>query len=125
MFLEKTLEKLKVPKYMNLPWLTIEYIKKNGWYPVCDEWLQNHPSNFQFEDNKFFGKILWKSRDEFKPGDIVIFNEFDEWDDEDGYNTDRFLRIYKEDIEAYQYGKRDLLPVGVVVHPPKPSNSQF
>jgi len=120
--LEQEVEELKVPKSMNLPWLTEEYIKNNGWYPVCDEWLQNYPLGLQFEDNRLFGKIPWKSRDEFKPGDIIIFNEFSEWDDENAYNTDRFYIIEKEEIEAYQRGERDLLPVGVIVHPPKSSN---
>lgn len=118
--LEQTLEELKVPEDMNALWLTEKYIKKNSWYPVCDEWLQNYSYFLHFEDNRFFGKIPWKSRDEFKPGDIVIFNEFNEWDDKGEYDTDRFYIISKGDIEEYKSGERDLLPVGVVVHPPNP-----
>jgi hypothetical protein len=114
--LEQTVGKFKVPKFMNLPWLTKEYVKKNGWCPVCDEWLQD-PYFVQFE-NTCFGRMPWKSRDEYKPGDIIIFHEFEEWEDEEGYNTDRFCVVEKEEIEQYQRGERDLLPVGVVVHPP-------
>lgn len=119
--LEKTLEKLKVPRYMNLPWLTEEYVRNKGWYPVCDEWLRNYPERTRFE-NTCFGKIPWKSRDEFKAGDIIIFHEFNEWENNKEYDTDRFIIMEKGEIEQYQRGERDLLPVGVVVHPPKPSN---
>ncbi len=118
MSLEQTLEKLKIPEYLDALWLNEEYVKKNGWYPVCDGWLQNYPKEVRFEDTSF-GRIPWKSRNEFRPGDIIIFNECGEQTVNGKYETDRFLRIYKEDIEEYQRGERDLLPVGIVVHPPE------
>jgi hypothetical protein len=113
--------RFKVPEYMDAPWLTIKYVKKFGWYPVPDEWLQ-HPNYDKFEDTSF-GKIPWKSRSEYSSGDIIIFSEYFEWKDENGgYDTDRFITIEQEEIGQYKRGERDLLPVGVVIHPPQNLN---
>ena len=113
------MEDFKLPEYLNFSWLTKKYVEKNAWYPVCDEWLKNNPENSKFENTEF-GKVPWKSRGEYKPGDIIIFHEFDEWIDENGeYNNDRFIIVEKEDIEGYKRGERDMLPVGVVVHAKK------
>ena len=110
-------EELNVPESLDASWLTIEYIQKNGWYPVCDEWLQHYPDGMHFEDTGY-GEVPWKSRSEFKEGDIIIFDEYREWEDEGKYETDRFMRVEKEDIEEYERGERDMLPCGIVVHAP-------
>jgi len=110
-------EELKVPEYLNIPWLTTEYVKNNGWYPEPDEVLEQILPAFRFVMTKF-GEIPIGSRDEYRPGDVILFEEFDEWEDGDRYNTDRFYVLEAEDIEQYRRGERDLLPVGVVVHPP-------
>jgi len=117
MLLEQTLEELKAPEYLDAQWLNREYVKKNGWYPVCDEHLQNSPEEMRFE-NTSFGELPWKSRSEFREGDIIIFNEYEERAVDGKHETDRFIRIYEEDIKAYLKGERSLLPLGVVVHPP-------
>ncbi len=113
------MSKLEIPEYMDAPWLTNEYVGKNGWYPVCDESLKQYS-----KDNRFvttiFGDLPWKSRKNFKPGSIIIFSEYEEGKDNEGkYETDRFLTIDREDIKEYKRGERDLLPVGIVVNPPK------
>lgn len=116
------MNEFRVPEWLKkrYPWLTEEYVRKNAWHPVVDEWLKDIPGGSLFNTESQFGQVLCKGRDEFKPGDIIIFNEYDEWEDEDGYQTDRFLLIEQEDIEQYQRGERDLLPVGIVVHLPDP-----
>ena len=111
MAINQTVEKLKVPKDLNAPWLTAKYVANNGWYPVCDEWLQNPEASHS--------PIPWKSRSEFRPGDIIIFDEYEERTLNGKYDTDRFMVVGKEDIEEYERGERGLLPCGVVVHPPE------
>ena len=113
---------LKVPDYLGASWLTGEYVSTYGWWPVPDEYFQQHPEYEWFQDTPF-GVLPWKGRDELKPGDIIIFNEYDEWTDErDVYKTDRFLPVDEQDIEEYRRGEHDMLPVGVVVHPPSYEN---
>lgn len=116
--MEENKRKLKVPKFMNMPWLTRDYVMKNAWYPVCDEWLQNSPKKSQYNIESEFSRVPWRSRSEFKSGDIIIFNEYDEWEEDGEFYSDRFLIITEEDIREYHEGARNLLPVGVVVHSP-------
>ena len=112
------MEDLFVPEYLDMPWLTAEYISNNGWHPVPDEWL-NYDPEMQFQDTRF-GSIPWKSRKEFRPGDVIIFDEYNEWLSENGTRcNDRFYTVDKRDIKEYERKKRLLLPVGVVVHPPE------
>lgn len=117
----------RVPDWLKekYPWLTEKYIRENAWHPVVDEWLKDLPENGLSYTESPFGQVPCKSRDEFKPGDIIIFNEYDEWEDEEDYQTDRFLLIEQEDIDQYLRKERELLPVGIVVHPPQPPDPQL
>ena len=109
-------EDLKVPEYLDAPWLTRAYIENYGWHPVPEEWLDLPGAR---SENTEFGEIPWASRREFRTGDIVVFGEFAEWADEKGqHHTDRFYVIREDDIENYKQTKSGLLPCGVVVHPP-------
>ena len=122
------MREFRVPEYLKekYPWLTEKYVRENAWHPVVDEWLKDLPEDSLFNTESPFGHVLCKSRDEFKPGDIIIFNHYDEWEDEEeGWQTDRFLLIEQEDIDQYVRNERELLPVGVVVHFPQPPDPQL
>ena len=116
--LEETVREFKLPAWLDAPWLTEQYVRENAFYPVCCEELLRTPIPLRFKETQF-GNIPIKHRDEFRPGDIIIFNEYNSWTENGEYATDRFLRIHEEDIEDYLDEKRSMLPVGVVVHSPE------
>jgi len=101
-----------VPEDIEAPWFTLEYIRKNAWYPVIDG------DKAEFVNTRF-GTIPCKTREEYMHGDIIIYNEFYAFVDKNGeYYTDRFERITIDDVLEMRNGERELLPVGVVVHAP-------
>ena len=102
--------RLQIPTDLDVPWLTWSYVTQNAFYPV--------PKIRSATQETCFGRVACATRDEIRAGDIIIFNEFDEWSLEGKYDTDRFHRITEDEIEAYLRGEKDLLPNGVVVHPP-------
>lgn len=92
------------------PWLTEDYVKKNAFHlePFTIEEMEKRKPLFL--KHRQWGNIPCKSRDEIRVGDIIIFDEYEE--------TDRFLEVDYEMIQEYWQGKDNLLPVGVIVHPP-------
>lgn len=47
------MQKLSTPNYIKAPWLTLSYIKRNAFYPVIDEWLDNVPREKQYVETEF------------------------------------------------------------------------
>jgi hypothetical protein len=120
-------EKFEAPEFLDAPFLTEEYIKEKGWYPVRDEWLENGSPSFVScgeifvdpRDKKLykrtsFGPVPCKSRSEFKEGDIVIAENYKGRD-----ITEKFYRIERLHLEAYEKGLWNLLPNAVIVHQPE------
>ncbi|MBN1160066.1 MAG: hypothetical protein JXA43_02385 [Candidatus Diapherotrites archaeon] len=105
--------KLNVPDYLNAPWLTRDYIENWGWVPTSGD------VDLKPVTETPFGELPLKSRDEFKAGDIIIFYDAEEREVDGKIETDRFITVEQCEIDLYKQGKADLLPHGVVVHPPK------
>jgi|GEM_PF-3024133 len=129
-------EQLIVPVYLNLPWLTERYVRLNAWQPVC-HWVPDDKP--EFTEHREWGIIPCKSRTEFRAGDVILFDEYNEGEDGGEYWNNRFYRVSQEHIDKIFGGrplnlgrrtttKRELietiamettlLPVGVAVHPP-------
>lgn len=101
------------------PWLTEDYVKKNAFHsePFSVEEMEKKKPFFL--KHRQWGNIPCKSRDEIRVGDIIIFDEYEEKNTgQENFETDRFSEVYDEMIQEYWQGKNDLLPVGVIVHPP-------
>jgi len=110
--------KLRIPEYIALPWLNESYVRENGFVPDIQHSLDDMAgSNIRFARTAF-GDMPCMPRTEITPGDIVIHDCFTERFIKGEFSTDRFYRITEDDIQEWLDGKRDLLPVGVVVHPP-------
>jgi len=127
-------ENFSVPAYMNLPWLTERYVGLNAWLPVA-RWIPDDKP--EFAEHSQWGIVPCKSRTEFRAGDIIVFDEYDDRIENGEYCSGRFYRVPQEHIDELFFGiplnlkkrtkdelkmiiaKRTcLLPVGVVVHPP-------
>ena len=110
-------------------WLTEAYVRANAWYPVSHLVREENP---RYMYHRMWGKLPCKSITEYRSGDIIIFNVYDE---EMPY--DRFRTISQQDIDdlfsgppsnapiktkeefiASLFETTRLLPVGVVVHQP-------
>ena len=122
-------KELKVPEFLNAPYLTEEYIKENGWYPVPDKWFNNQAPEklpyspfFEYDDKgriykkTEFGNIPCRGRSEFKVGDIMIIQDYRGPD-----INEKFIRLEQEHIEAHERGQWDMLPDAIVVHEPENS----
>src|SRR3989344_983101 len=107
---------LKLPYWMgeHRPWLTSSYVQTHGWV------VSSNVERGAMQDTNF-GHLPIKNRVSFQPGDIIIFNAYDEKETDKGYETDRFYEISEEDIDSMRMGERELLPVGVIVRPPQTS----
>lgn len=116
----------KPQEFLNAPYLTEEYIKENGWYPVPDKWFSGEaPKNLVYspffnQDDKGkiykiteFGEIPCRGRSEFREGDILIMQDYKGSD-----ISEKFIKLEKRHLDAYEKGKWDLLPDAVVVHEP-------
>ncbi len=114
----------EAPEFLQAPFLTREYIEKNGWYPVPDEWLQGPKG---FVDSTFlrdsegnlhketeFGIVPCRSRDEFRPNDIVILQDY-----KGNNENEKYFRIEQDHLQAYEAGRWNLLPDAVIVHEPE------
>lgn len=95
---------LNHPSKVGESWLTKAYIAEHGWIPMPDELLE-FPNNYKLA-HTFYGALPCKSRDEFRAGDVIIFEDGD------------ICTIMDDDIEQYKNGERELLPCGVVVPNP-------
>ncbi len=109
-------------------WLTPDYARDNGWYPVPDIMLDSGerydsapPADIIVigspRDGLPSDGFQMKSRKEFRSGDIVIFDYANWLNSQDNYTPDMQV-VTGEDIREYKLGKRSLLPEGIVVHPP-------
>jgi len=108
-------DKFEVPWFLNAPWLTEEYVRGNAWHPVPELLLEDG-----IHHHRKWGAIPARSRNEFRAGDIIIFDEWNHnFDEHDRYESDRFYTVTERDIQDYLDCGRDLLPSGVVVHPPQ------
>ncbi len=127
------MEKLKKDKifrareFLNAHYLTEEYIKENGWYPVPDKWFNGGaPKNLVYspfftQDNKGkiyktteYGEIPCKGRSEFREGDILIMQDYKGPD-----ISEKFIKLEQRHFDAYEKGKWDFLPDAIVIHEPK------
>ena len=111
--------KFRVPDYINAAWLNEEHVVKNGFVPEAPKCLEDYQGGTMRYQKTPFGNIPVRSRTEITAGDIVIFDSFEQFEDTRGYFTDRFYIITKEDMQEFYDKQRELLPCGVIVHPPR------
>lgn len=93
------LDSLKMPRFLGDSWLTEQYIKRYGWYPVPRGCASGYTETS-------FGKLPCKDNYEYLPGDVIVF-----------YDGET-LTITNKDLDDWKKGERDMLPCGVVVHKP-------
>ena len=122
-------KEFQAPEFLDAPYLTEEYIKENGWYPVPEKWFEGEqPSSlhnspfFELDEEERiyikteFGEILCRGRNEFKVGDIMIMRDYKGPD-----ITEKFIRLEQEHIDNFAKEKEDMLLDAIVV--PEPENS--
>ena len=65
-----------VPDYLDLPWLSRTYVENNGWILAWES--QINPNSFPTLGHGTFGLLPFRSRLNYKPGDVLIFDDFNE-----------------------------------------------
>ncbi len=104
-------EEFVVPDYLNVPWLTFNYVSKYGLVP---------DSIGKGIKETIFGWLPAKTTANYNAGDVIIHDEYYQSVSNEGdYQTDRFAIITIDDILEHKNGLRSLLPCGVVA--PKPN----
>lgn len=127
--IQKNKKEFQAPEFLDAPYLTEEYIKENGWYPVPDKWFEgqapeklSYSTFFEYDEKgrihkkTEFGNIPCRGRSEFKVGDIMIIQDYKGPD-----ITEKFIRLEQEHIDAHERGQWDMLPDAIVVHEPEDS----
>jgi hypothetical protein len=107
MALDNILNPERIPKviWVNAPWLNDDYVKEHGYIPISRNPVGGEKTEFGF--------IPYKHKKLMKIGDVIIFNEYENEQD------DRFQIIDKELFEMILFDELGG-PVGVVV--PRPDN---
>jgi len=112
MTIEKLIDENKIPRNLNAPWLNDEYVKKYGWFPV------KYESEFINEVTGYvdteFGSLPCKDIRSAKPGDIVMFFEYEEELDENEPYSDRFEVITDSFWEEILQNMRGA-PNGIII----------